>query len=111
MSRVAVRDSIAATRLILSGTRIHGLQPWLLSAAAPRLKTADHISSRQFLILLKSNPVFLHKLPDHRMIIRIELRHGSNEDQLTFVEKGDVVGHLLCAISDIVCNDHLRKTE
>jgi hypothetical protein len=37
MSRVAAKESFAATRLIRFAICSHGLQPWLSSYAAPRL--------------------------------------------------------------------------
>src|SRR5262249_42748957 len=51
------------------------------------------------------------KLPHDRMFIGVELCHCSNKHKIAFVQKSDVIGHFLCAIGDIVCNNHLRETE
>src|SRR5262249_17181850 len=40
MSRGAAKDSSAAPRLIRQEFQFHGLEPWLSSFAAPRLKAA-----------------------------------------------------------------------
>ena len=45
------------------------------------------------------------------MAARVKLRYRSDKYELSFIEKCDTVGYFLCAIRDVVSDDHLRQSE